>query len=131
MSHRSPPGLVVLHAVRVKGFADTAAIAHPFGLDAADVQEHLLDAQAHGWITYSSFGDTAGWSLTDRGRVENERRLAGELADIRGAQVVSDVYREFLPLNARLLRACTDWLIATLGIDRGVQPQATGRDERA
>lgn len=118
MSHRSSPDLLVLHAARVKGFADNAAIAHRFGLDAADTQQHLLDAQAHGWITYSSFGDTAGWSLTARGRAENERRLASELVDIRGAQVVSDVYREFLPLNARLLRACTDWQLRPSPEDR-------------
>ena len=28
VSHTSPPDLLVLHAVRIKGFADTAAIAH-------------------------------------------------------------------------------------------------------
>jgi hypothetical protein len=104
VSRPSPPDLLVLHAVRVKGFADTAAIADRFGLDDADAQEHLLDAQAHGWVTFSTFGDTAGWSLTERGRAENERRLAIELDDVDGRQVAADEYGQFLPLNARLLR---------------------------
>jgi hypothetical protein len=118
VSRPSPPDLLVLHAVRVKGFADTAAIADRFGLDDADAQEHLLDAQAHGWVTFSTFGDTAGWSLTERGRAENERRLAIELDDVDGRQVAADEYGQFLPLNARLLRACTDWQLRPSPHDR-------------
>lgn len=43
--------------------------------------------------------------------MENERQLAAErqAADPRG--LIQDVYRVFLPLNARLLRAVTDWQI--------------------
>jgi hypothetical protein len=118
VSHLSPSDLLVLHAVRIKGFADTTAIAHRFDLDTTATEEQLLDAQAHGWITRSAFADTAGWSLTERGRAENERRLAGELADIGAAQVVGDVYHEFLPLNAQLLRACTDWQLKPAPGDR-------------
>src|SRR5690606_23367306 len=92
VSHTSPTDLLVLHAVRIRGFADTAAIAHRFGFDAVDTEEHLLDAEARGWVTFSAFGGTGGWSLTERGRAENERRLACELAGVDGAQVVRDVY---------------------------------------
>lgn len=109
MGHDSPPDLLVLHSVRITGFADTATVAHRFDLDAAETEELLRDAEAHGWTTYTAFGDTAGWSLTERGRAENERRLASELTDVHGEEDVRDVYDEFLPLNALLLRACTDW----------------------
>ena len=118
MSHDSPPDLLVLHAVRVTGFIDTAAIAHRFDLDASETEEHLRDAEAHGWTTYTAFGDTAGWSLTERGRAENERRLTSELTNVRGEPDVRDVYREFLPLNALLLRACTDWQLKPAPDDR-------------
>ena len=127
MSHTSPPDLLVLHAVRIRGFADTVAIAHRFDLDADETQEHLLDAQANGWITFTAFGATEGWSLTERGRAENERRLAAELTDTRGAQVVRDVYREFQPLNARLLRACTDWQLRPAPGDRLLPNDHTDR----
>ena len=118
MSHASPPNLLILHAVRIKGFADTAAIARRFDLDPVDTGAYLLDAEAHGWITYSSFGQTAGWSLTERGRAENERQLAAELDDAGAGEPVRDVYGEFLPLNALLLRAVTDWQLKPTPGDR-------------
>lgn len=118
MSHGSPPDLLVLHAVRITGFTDTAAVAHRFDLDASETEELLYDAEAHGWTTYSAFGDTAGWSLTERGRAENERQLTSELTSVRGEPDVRDVYREFLPLNALLLRACTDWQLKSAPGDR-------------
>lgn len=118
MSQDSPPDLLVLHAVRITGFADAAAIARRFGLDPADVDEHLLDAQAHGLMTYTAFDGTAGWSLTERGRTENERRLAAEIARTGRAEEVRDAFGEFLPLNAALLRACTDWQLKPAPGDR-------------
>ncbi|MEU7898093.1 transcriptional regulator [Nonomuraea sp. NPDC049152] len=118
MTRDSQPGLLVLHAVRVTGFADTPVIAHRYGLDAAETKEALRDAEARGWVEHAAFAGTAGWSLTEAGRAENERRLAAELARVGGADEVRDVYREFLPLNALLLQACTDWQL---------RPSAGGR----
>jgi hypothetical protein len=91
----SPSDLLALHAVRILGFADTVAVADRFDLDASETEDLLRDAEAHGWTTYTAFGDTAGWSLTDRGRAENERRLASELTDARGEEAVRGVYHEF------------------------------------
>jgi hypothetical protein len=98
---------LVLHAVRLTGFADTPAIAQRFELPLGQTEEALHDAEARGWTTYSSFAGTAGWSLTERGRAENERLLAAELDGRKDA--VREVYGEFLPLNALLQQACTDW----------------------
>ncbi|GAA4971095.1 transcriptional regulator [Kineococcus glutinatus] len=109
MSRGSPPELLVLHAVRLKGFADDRALAARFALDEAATTETLLDLQAFGWVARSEFAGTGGWSLTDAGRAEGERRLAAELDACAGAGVVREVHRVFLPLNARLQRACTDW----------------------
>src|SRR4028119_1944490 len=62
MTSTSPVALLVLHAARLLGFADTAAVAQRFDLDAAATHEHLLDAQANGWVTRTAFADTAGWA---------------------------------------------------------------------
>jgi hypothetical protein len=105
----SPPDLLVLHAVRILGFADDGAIARRFALDGAGTSELLLDAEAHGWVSHTSFAGLGGWSLTERGRAENERRLAAELAATGKAGEIRDVHRQFLPLNARLQSAATDW----------------------
>jgi hypothetical protein len=92
--------------------ADDRAVARRFGLDPAAVAELLLDHQAYGWTTWSEFAGVGGWSLTDRGRAENERRLAAELSDVPGGDAtVRRVHHAFLPLNARLQQACTDWQI--------------------
>jgi hypothetical protein len=101
---------LVLHAVRLLGFADTAAIARRFELPPEEVEETLADSEARGWTTYSSFAGTAGWSLTEAGRTENERLLTAELADKADkTDTVRELYDEFLPLNALLQQACTDW----------------------
>jgi hypothetical protein len=63
----------------VLGFARSGKIAAHFGLDREFTDEALLDFEANGWVTHSAFAGNAGWSITDRGRGENERRLALEL----------------------------------------------------
>lgn len=104
MNHTSSAELLVLHAVRVLGFADAAAVARRFELDQAETDEHLLDAEANGWVTHTAFAGTAGWSLTDRGRRENERLLATELARTGRAAEVRDAYDSFLPSNGTAAR---------------------------
>jgi hypothetical protein len=112
VTRASPTGLLVLHAVRLRGMAHNDAVARRFHLDASATEELLLDAQAYGWVTWSEFGDVGGWSLTERGRAENERLLAAELHEVSGASaVLTRVHNDFLPLNARLRTACTDWQI--------------------
>jgi len=102
----------VLHAVRVRGAADDAAVAERAGLPVDVVRELLLDLEAFGWVTWSEFAGTGAWSLTERGRAEGERRLAAELAADptgRAGAVVRATLPTFDPLNSRLLQACTDW----------------------
>ncbi|RBQ16722.1 transcriptional regulator [Spongiactinospora rosea] len=118
MTRSSEPLLLVLHAVRILGFAEAPAVAARYGLDAAEAEELLRDAEAYGWASYSAFAGEGGWSLTERGRAENERLLAAELTGTGGAAEVGEVHREFLPLNARLLRACTDWQLRPTAGDR-------------
>ncbi|MFI7533900.1 transcriptional regulator [Streptosporangium sp. NPDC049376] len=118
MTHDSSPDLLILHAVRVTGFADTPVIARRYGLDTATAEEVLREAESRGWVEHTSFADTRGWSLTEAGRAENERRLAAELSLAGAADEVRDVHRRFLPLNALLLQACTDWQLRPAANDR-------------
>src|SRR3712207_7954256 len=64
-------------------FRSDRTVAQRFGLDPAVTGELLGDHEAYGWITWSSFAGVGGWSLTDRGRAENERQLAAELREDR------------------------------------------------
>lgn len=114
----SRPELLVLHSVRIQGMADDDAVAARFGLDPADTREALLDDEAFGWVRRAAFGSTAGWSLTERGRAEDDRLLALELAESGARAVVEEAYEVFAPLNARLLQACTDWQLLPAEDDR-------------
>ena len=118
MSNVSPPDLLVLHAVRVLGFAEGPVVAARFGLDPDETAELLLDAEASGWVSRGEFAGHRGWSLTEAGVAENERQLSGELVRAGAVERVREVYREFLPWNARLQRACTDWQLKPLSGDR-------------
>jgi hypothetical protein len=116
MRHHTPADVLALHAVRTLGYGDTARIAVRAGLAEAEVREHLLDAQAHGWAAHTSFAGDGGWSLTEAGRVRGERLLAAELDGVGARPVVEEVYRDFLPLNAVVAGTCTAWQLAELGI---------------
>lgn len=118
MSHQSVPELLVLHAVRLVGFADSTAVAERAGASHAEALRILSQAERAGWVQYVGFADLEGWSLTDAGKAENERQLAAERTAVDPEGAVASVYRDFLPLNARLLRAVTDWQITPTGADR-------------
>lgn len=117
-TRESAVDLLVLHAVRVKGFADTADLARRYELDPGVVEEGLGDAEARGWVQHTGFADLHGWSLTSAGRAENERQLAAELDAVGGWEEVRAAHALFLPLNALLLRACTDWQLRPTPAER-------------
>ncbi|HEY8588707.1 MAG TPA: transcriptional regulator [Naasia sp.] len=92
--------------------SDAPAVRRRFGLDAADVEEELLDQRALGRVTWSAFGDTAGWTLSERGKSRNEELLAAELDGVTDLRhTVSALYERFLPLNGDLRTAITNWQI--------------------
>ncbi len=96
---------LALHGARVLGFARASRIAGRYGLDPGIVQELLLDHEARGWARQMSFAGSSGWSLTDAGRSENERRLAAELSQAGGRDTVADAHRRLCaPLSGRLAR---------------------------
>ena len=118
MGSPSSPELLALHAVRVSGMADADAVARRTGLARGLVEDLLLDDQARGWVGRVVFADLAGWSLTDAGRAEDERRLAEEL-DRSGARPAVDRGHEtFARLNERFLSTLTRWQIRPQPWDR-------------
>lgn len=108
--------LVVLHAVRTLGYADAPRIADRLGLSVDEVTEQLLDDQAFGWVSWSSYGTEGGWSLTESGKAQGELLLAAELEAVGARAQVEAVHLDFLPLNHVVAQACTNWQLAELGI---------------
>jgi hypothetical protein len=108
VAHRSEPRFLVLHGLRLKGFAEPAPVAEGAGLDVREAEDHLRSLAGDGLVSRRE-GRVSGWSLTPDGRSEH-RRLVGEELDAAGAKaVVDDAYRRFLDLNGDLLAVCTAW----------------------
>jgi len=114
----SSPELLTLHAVRVTGMTDAEAVARRTGLARDVVEDLLLDDQARGWVTRVAFADLAGWSLTEAGRLEGERRLAEELERTGARAVVERAHDTFARLNERFLSTLTRWQIRPQPWDR-------------
>jgi hypothetical protein len=115
MTPFSEPGTLVLHGLRVKGFAETDLLAEATGLDDVAVVGSLERFADEGLVRRKEGIDVSGWVLTPQGRAEHEKRLADEL-DEAGARVeVERIYGEFSVLNPELLQVCTDWQLRPEG----------------
>jgi len=101
----------------VIGFASASRIATRYGLDPSTTDGLLLDFEARGWVRHSSFGGRSGWSMTDTGRAENERRLGVELNLAGARDTVTALQDEFVPLNRWFGPACTNWQIRPTRLD--------------
>ncbi|MHA7264517.1 transcriptional regulator [Arthrobacter sp. TMN-37] len=121
MSAASPPDLLVLHAVRVLGYATTNRVTARTGLGAGLVGALLLEAKAAGQVTWTRFADQGGWSLTEAGKARGEHLLAAELDATGTRPVVSGILDGFGPLNDLVAAACTRWQLTELGL---AQPPA-------
>lgn len=105
----SSPDLLVLHAVRLGGFADTPAVADRADLDANAVERSLLNLAYSGFIERMSFGGTGGWILSEAGQ-EHLTVLLAEERQAAGAHPVIDITADrFEDLNTRLVRTLTEW----------------------
>jgi hypothetical protein len=108
VAHRSEPRFLVLHGLRLKGFADAASLAERAGLDPGGTED-LLGALAGDGLVRHHEKRPAPWSLSPDGRAEHARLVADELESSGAKAVVDDAYRRFLELNPELLAVCTAW----------------------
>jgi hypothetical protein len=107
----SAPELLVLHHFRLRGIGQAGDVATRFGLAVPLVDELLLDDEARGYLTRVAHPGVRGWSMTDAGRAEDDRRLAAELERSGARPVVEAADRSFRPLNTKFLNAVTRWQI--------------------
>ncbi|HET6666262.1 MAG TPA: transcriptional regulator [Intrasporangium sp.] len=109
--YRSDAATLALHGVRVLGYTSAAKVAALYDLPADSTTEHLLDAEARGWVRRMSFGGVDGWSLTDSGRAQGERLLADELDRAGSRGEVRDAHAAFRPLNHEQGELMTRWQV--------------------
>jgi hypothetical protein len=112
MGPSSPPRLLALHGLRLKGFAEAGTVAEGAGLTEAEVEAELRALADEGLVKRRE-GRVSGWSLTPAGRSEHARLVADELEAAGARGLVRDAYRRFLALNPELLAVCTAWQLRT------------------
>ncbi len=104
----SSPELLVVHALRVRGFVDADAVVAATGLPADEVDAVLAGVGGAGHARHRE-GRISGWMLTPDGRAHGEALLSAELDEVGCRSDVEDAYRRFLAVNADFLALCTDW----------------------
>lgn len=109
MSYRSPADFVVLHALRIKGFATTETIAEIAELSPQTVNDHLCAAETGGLVRFREGRDL--WQLTEDGRDEHGRLLKLDNESSGAGGALPAVYSGFLALNDEFKRICTDWQV--------------------
>jgi hypothetical protein len=108
MTTSSDPAFLVLHGLRLKGFADAGAVAEAAGVSEADAKPEL-DALVGAELASYREGRLSGFTLTPAGRAEHARRIAAELADSGRRDDLEAAYRRFLAINQDLLGIYTAW----------------------
>ena len=108
MAYASDPQLLVLHGLRLKGFAEGAVVAEATGLDAADVDVQLSKLQGEQLVLRRE-GRIAGWVLTPAGRQRHAELVAAEVAEAGCRARLDASYQRFLAANEPFKALCTDW----------------------
>ncbi|MEE6280511.1 transcriptional regulator [Georgenia sp. MJ170] len=116
--------MLVLHAVRLAGFADTGAVADHADLPAGIAADTLRVLEEQHLVERMTFADSGGWILTEEGRSRDGELLQEELEASGVRPVLEATVAEFESgVNPRLVRAVTDWQLLSSAdrTDRSVE----------
>jgi hypothetical protein len=130
MAARSNLELLVLHGLRLSGFATTDAVAARWELDDDEVGVLLEAARSEGWVTHRG-GRVSGWMLTAKGRAHAEDLIAAELDANGGRRDAERAYTTFMPLNVSFLSICTDWQLREVDGEPTINDHADPVHDRA
>lgn len=106
--------LRIIHALRLKGFADTPVVAEAACVGVDDATK-VLEALAVAEHARYRDGPMTGWTLLPAGRACGESLLAEQLDRAGHRDVVANAYQQFLALNQQFLKLCTDWQVRDIG----------------
>ncbi len=106
--------MLVMHGLRLKGFAHPTAVSETVAVAEQDVVRILDQLAASGLVTFRE-GRLSGFSLTAEGRAEHATLLSAELDSHGVRAAVTAAYAKFLGLNTGLLEVCTAWQLREVG----------------
>jgi hypothetical protein len=98
---------LVIHALMIKGFASTEAVATVTGLPVERVQEELEGLRTQGLAKLRE-GRISGWAPTPDARQLHQTLLTGSLAAGQPEALLAG-YQEFSALNGAFKELCTQW----------------------
>lgn len=108
MSYVSDDDLLIVHALRLKGFAPAEEAAAMAGVPTTQA-ESVLATLAESELARYREGRVTGWMLTADGRTHGEALLSAELDAADGREALHGCYSSFLECNQDFLVICTDW----------------------
>lgn len=140
MAHASDVRFLILHGLKLKGFAEAEALSICTGVKVEAVTKSLNELQAEGLILHRD-GRISGFALTATGRTAHGELLAADVLASGQQALLHGNYESFLPLNAELLAVCTAWQVvdiennvlndhADAAYDAGVIGRLTSINER-
>lgn len=116
MAHTSSLRLLALHALRIKGLAETDVVAGMMHTDPGATGDELERLREQDLVTYRR-GRIPGFQLTPEGRVQGERLLHEELYETGTRPAIEAAYRDFLACNEELLAVCTAWQLRPVDLE--------------
>jgi hypothetical protein len=111
--HRSEPELLVLHSLRVKGFAEPGAVAEATALAEAEAAERLSVFRASELVGRRD-GRISGFFLLPRGKELHAELLDQDRVAADAHVAVERAYSAFLDHNETFKVLCTDWQLRTV-----------------
>ncbi|MGH9301345.1 MAG: MarR family transcriptional regulator, partial [Acidimicrobiales bacterium] len=115
MTHLSEPRFLVLHGLRLKGFAEPEPLAEAGGLDLSRAVEVLAALEGEG-LAQHRVGRISGWCLLPPGREAHAGALALDLSASGSGEILAQAYQAFVAVNADMLGVCTDWQMRPDGL---------------
>jgi hypothetical protein len=113
MTHESEPDLLVMHALRLKGFAEPSQIVEATALTQEVTVDILDDLSVNGAATHRE-GRISGWALTAEGRERHRKQLLDERDAAACTELLDRCYQGFLSCNESFKQLCTDWQLRTV-----------------
>jgi DNA-binding MarR family transcriptional regulator len=108
MTHQSEPDLLVLHALRLKGFAEPADVAEATNIDEGAAGE-LLDRFRARDLVKRRDGRVSGFLLLPAGKDLHATLLDQDLAAAGCEAEIQRAYAAFLAHNETFKQLCVDW----------------------
>src|SRR6185295_16860477 len=108
MAHESEPDLLVLHALRLKGFAEPADVSDATNLAESEAGEKLIAFRDRELVKRRD-GRVSGFLLLPAGKELHATLLEADLAMANCLSQIESCYAAFLAHNETFKQLCGDW----------------------